>query len=292
MNTLNRLTGFVFESHVAHGAFVEISSGVGELLDHRAYSPDVARLVREVLVALPLLATHLRFEGRINLQFQGEGPIKLLVGQVDHHLQVRAMAKAPQDLAGGFADLLGGGVLALMIEPTSPGPAAPSQAIVPIRGERLSDALEAYFEQSEQLPTRIRIAVRGDRLAAFLLQRLPLLSLRDGEADWERLNILAATLGENELLDTEPLTLLRLLFAEDELRVLKPRPIEVRCRCSREGISRMLLSLGQDEVESLVAEQGQVEITCEFCGRQYLFSRHDAVGLFAAAGSEPAGTRH
>lgn len=292
MNTLNQLTGFVFENHVAHGAFVEISSGVGELLEARAYSPDVAALVREVLAAMPLLATHLRFEGRINLQFQGEGRMKLLVGQIDHHLQVRAMAKAPPDLAGGFTALLDGGVLALMIEPSASSSAHPSQAIVLIRGQRLSDALEAYFEQSEQLPTLIRIAVRGDRLAAFLLQRLPLLSLRDGEAEWERLSLLAATLGEDELLDTEPQVLLRRLFAEDDLRVLSPKAIDVQCRCSRDRISRMLLSLGQEEVDSIIAEQGQVEITCEFCGRQYHYSRLEAVELFAAAGTEPGFTRH
>lgn len=304
----NRVTGFIFENHLAHGAFVEISSGVAEMLEPRHYSPDVRRLISEAVAAMPLLATHLKFEGRINLQFQGDGGkglrsarrgdqvipphMSLLVAQIDHTLKVRAMAKAPPDLAGGFRDLLFGGLLALMLEPDPDSPRQPSQALVMIEGERLSDALEGYFNQSEQLPTLIRLAADGDRVAGFMLQRLPLEDAQGSQEDWEHLQVLASTLDAGELLGTEPATILRRLFGEAPIRLFEPRPVSVACRCSQASIENMLLSLGVDEVQTIVAEQGKVEITCEFCGRQYLFQPADVQALFSAAGARPTQTRH
>ena len=288
---MNRLTGFLFENKVAHGAFVEISEGVAEMLGHRAYSADVRDLIGQAMAAMPLLATHLGFEGRINLQFQGEDAMKLLVAQVDHHLEVRAMAKAPAELQGTFTGLLHGGVLALMLEPHGQNREA-SQALVPIEGASLAQSLEAYFVQSEQLPTLIRLAADGDRLRGFMLQRLPLEDAQGSEEDWEHVSILAATLKPEELLQADPATLLGRLFAEEELRLFEPRPVNVACRCSRAGIARLLLSLGREECDSIIAEQGRISITCEFCGKDYVFNPVEAAELFVAAGSVPSNTRH
>ena len=288
---MNRLTGFLFENNVAHGAFVEISEGVAEMLGHRAYSADVRDLIGQAMAAMPLLATHLGFEGRINLQFQGEDAMKLLVAQVDHHLEVRAMAKAPAELQGTFTGLLHGGVLALMLEPHGQNREA-SQALVPIEGASLAQSLEAYFVQSEQLPTLIRLAADGDRLRGFMLQRLPLEDAQGSEEDWEHVSILAATLKPEELLQADPATLLGRLFAEEELRLFEPRPVNVACRCSRAGIARLLLSLGREECDSIIAEQGRISITCEFCGKDYVFNPVEAAELFVAAGSVPSNTRH
>jgi molecular chaperone Hsp33 len=268
----------------------------------------VRRLISEAVAAMPLLATHLKFEGRINLQFQGDGGkglrsarrgnveipphMSLLVAQIDDNLKVRAMAKAPPDLSGGFKDLLYGGLLALMVEPDPDSSRQPTQALVMIEGERLSDALEGYFNQSEQLPTLIRLVADGDRVAGFILQRLPLEHTQATQEDWEHLHMLASTLSESELLNTEPTTILRRLFGEEPIRLFDARPVSVACRCSQASIENMLLSLGVDEVQTIVAEQGKVEITCEFCGRQYLFQPAAVQALFAAAGAEPTQTRH
>ncbi|MDB5974887.1 MAG: Hsp33 family molecular chaperone HslO [Nevskia sp.] len=288
---MNRLTGFVFENKVAHGAFVELSEGVGEMLGRRAYSGDVRSLLGEAMAAMPLLATHLGYEGRINLQFQGEDAVKMLVAQVDHHLEVRAMAKAPEELQGSFTGLLQGGVLALMLEPNAEHRES-TQASVPIEGTSLAQALEAYFIQSEQLPTLIRLAADGDRLRGFLLQRMPLEDAKGGEEDWEHVSILAATLKPEEMLQADPATLLARVFAEEEVRVFEPRPVTVACRCSRAGISRLLLSLGREECDSILAEQGRIAVTCEFCGKEYAFTQLETAELFAAAGSVPSNTRH
>lgn len=297
---MNVLTPFAFDNHVAHGAIVRIRTGVAELLDQRAYSPAIRQLLGEAMAAMPLLATHLNFEGRINLQFQGlpatrtiaAARTQLLVAQIDHQLRVRAMAKAPSDLEGSFRELLEGGVLALMVEPAG-GRRAPTQAVVLIEGERLEESLEAYFLRSEQLPTMLRLAVRGDQLAGFLLQRMPIESARGSEDDWQHLRVLAQTLSRDELLDTEPDRLLMNLFADaPPLRRFDPREVRVACNCDRAGISRLLIALGREEVDAIVADQNQASVTCEFCGRHYSFTPQEAVDLFTAAASEPAGTRH
>ncbi len=297
---MNRLTTFAFENHVAHGALVQLKVGVGDLLGHRDYSPAIRELLGQALAAMPLFATHMNFEGRINLQFQGlpetrsiaKAKTDLLVAQIDHHLRVRAMAKAPSDLEGSFQELLEGGVLALMMEPRgSERPA--SQALVLIEGEKLQNALEHYFERSEQLPTLIRLAVRGDEVAGFMLQRMPLESAKGSQEDWEHLRILATTVKDEELLGDETTHLLGKLFSDaPELRVFESREVKVACNCDRAGISRLLISLGQDEVKSIIEEQGKVSVTCEFCGVDYAFTQEETIELFAASDSAPPDTRH
>lgn len=291
----NLLTPFQFNNHIAHGAFIEIDTGVAEMLDRREYGDDVRTLVGQAMAAMPLLATHARFDGRINLQFQGEGSVKLLVAQVtqsgDTPLQVRAMAKAPMPVEGSYTQLLGNGVLALMLEPASDSQPI-RQAMVPIDGRSLSESLESYFAQSEQLPTLIRLAASRDRLCGFLLQRLPLEHTTADQAQWQDLAMLAGTLLSDELLATPPQTLLRRLFADQAYAVQPPRPVSVGCRCSRESISLLLLSLGREEVEAIVADQGRIAVTCEFCGREYLYSKSDAVTLFAAEGSAQSTLKH
>jgi len=287
----NRMQRFLFDSHVAHGAFVELSDGLDAMLGHRDYGADVRSLVAQTLGALPMLATHLSFEGRISLQFQGDGVVKLLVGQIDHHLQLRAMAKAEPGATGNFAELLEEGRLALMLEPADRD-RPPSQAFVPIVGQTLAQALEGYFEQSEQLPTLIRLASDQGRVRGFLLQRLPERDAKVTDHDWEHLWHLASTLTDAELLAETPETLLRRLFHEEAVLLLDPQPVEVSCRCSPDGIARLLLSLGEDEVDSILEEQGKVEVTCEFCGREYHYTPLQARELFAAAGTQPSETRH
>ncbi len=325
---MNLLIPFQFDNHIAHGAFVVIDSGAAEMLDMRAYDPAVRGLVAQTMAAMPLLATHTRFEGRINLQFQGgasrlaskarsdaartgstgsdpvgddrveaskTGGIKLLVAQIVQRegapLTVRAMAKAAPKIDGSYAELLSDGVLALMLEPADED--QPSrQAMVPIDGHSLSESLEGYFAQSEQLPTLIRLGATGDRMAGFMLQRLPLEHTKATEEVWEHLAILAGTLSADELLAADPETIMRRLFANEDWHLQTPQPINIACRCSREGISLLLLSLGRAEVDKIVAEQGKVEVICEFCGKDYSYSRSDAATLFVAEGSEQSVLKH
>lgn len=289
---MNALTGFKFDNHVAHGAFVELGEGVGELLAHRNYGPQLRALIGQAMAAMPLLGLHMRFEGRINLQFQGDGPMKLLVAQIDNALNVRGMAKAPAELSGTFTEMLWDGILSLMIEPDVNSTIPPSQAVVLIEGDSLAQALEGYFDRSEQLPTMFRLVADGDRLRGFMLQRLPLEHAKGTQDDWEHLLTLAATLTDQELLEVSPERLLRRLFVEEDVQLFEPRPVHISCRCSRTSVGRMLQSLGRKEVESIIAEQGKVGVTCEFCGREHVFTPTDVAGLFANLVTPEKETRH
>lgn len=286
------VTPFLFERRNVRGAWVEIETGVADILGHRNYSPDVRRLVGESCVAITLLAAQTAFKGRLSLQFQhGRGPLKLLVAQSDPDLNVRGMAKADPAAAGTLDRLMNGGVLGLVVEAARGG--QNYQALVQAQGDTLAQALERYFLQSEQLATRLCFAGEADRLRGLLIQRLP---ARHGEEDaehWQHLETLFATLSPAELAGAAIAELMLKLFPGEDIRVFRPKPVQLVCRCSHASISAMLVSLGRKELEGLVLERGEVEVTCEFCGKSYRYSAPEMQQLFQAteARAGPA-TRH
>lgn len=299
----NRLTEFLLPELGVRGAIVEFESGVDTMLGSRPYPEAVRQLLAQAVAAMPLLASHTKLDGRISLQFQsgsGHGAVQLLVAQIEcgRHggepqptLRVRGMAKSAADASGGFVELLQGGQLGLLLEPDNGGQTY--QALVPIEGRRLSDALEFYFAQSEQLPTRLRLAYGNGQIRGLLLQRLPLSEIGSSEDNWQHAEILFATLQETELAATPALTVLRRLFHAETLRVFDAQQVQLACRCSRDGIAAMLLSLGAAEIEEHLREHEGFEVTCEFCGREYRFSGDEARGLFLASHLQPSNqTRH
>lgn len=273
------LTQFLFEGQGARGAVVDIRSGLQDMLDSRPYANDVRKLLGEALAASPLLASHLKFDGRINLQFQGGGAVKLLVTQIDNALKLRGMAKADSDAVGDFRSLLGEGMLALMLEPHR---GQSYQAMVSLEGADLAAALENYYTQSEQLPSLIRLAASDERLCGMMLQRMPGHDAETDDAYWEHLTGLFATLQPAELLAATPQLLLHRLFHAETLRVFDPRPVTLACSCSRASISVLLLSLGEKELNPLLADRGKVEVTCEFCGKAYDYAEIEVRELLAA----------
>lgn len=277
---MNQLQELLFPERGVRGAYVDLREGIDELLSWRQYPPAIYHMLGQALAASPLLASHLKFEGRINLQFQGSGPLKLLVTQIDHALVLRGMARADADADNGFEALMSGGTLALLLEPARGSQSY--QAIVDIRGDTLADALQGYFAQSEQLPTFIRLAAGPDRFCGLMLQRLPASEVRNGDEHWEHLQILASTLTEQEMLAVDGETLLRRLFHEEDRRMFEPRPVNLRCRCSHGAISAMLLGLGEQELAPVLLQEGKISVTCEFCGRLYDYSEIEMRELFAA----------
>ena len=286
---------FVFEHRNVRGTWLEIETGVAEMLGHRNYSPDVRQLVAEACAAAPLLAASIQFDGRLSLQFQAPSdagplpaPLKLLLAQADAALNTRGMAKADAQAAGTLQQLMAGGVLGLLLE--GQGKAPNYQALVEIRGETLAAALEGYFAQSEQLPTRLCLASTSERLAGLLIQRLPARVSDDDDGHWAHLGALFNTLSTIELAENPIETLLPKLFPGEDIRVFEARPVRLACHCDHASISALLLSLGRDEIVPLVQERGVVEVTCEFCGKAYQHSVQQIHDLFAAA-AEPAGER-
>ncbi|HUP92541.1 MAG TPA: Hsp33 family molecular chaperone HslO [Solimonas sp.] len=282
---IDALTELLFPDHNVRGAYVDLRGGIAQMLGWRSYAPDVAHLLGQSLAAAPLLASHSKFDGRISIQFQGAGPVKLLVTQIDAQFELRGMAKAAPDAHGGLQDLLKDGLLALLLEPSRG--AQHYRALVPVEGATLGEALENYFSRSEQLETFIRLAAAPERFCGLMLQALP---PRQGQADaqgWEHLRTLAGTLTEAEMLEVDGMTLLHRLFHAEDRRILDPRPVRLACRCSHASISNMLLSLGEKELEPLIEERGKVDVTCEFCGREYSYTDLEVRSLFAAARSGP-----
>lgn len=286
----DRLVPFLIENRGVRGFAVEIEGGIADMLGWRKYSADIAALLGQALAATPLLAADLRDEGRFNVQFKGHGALQLLVTQIDAQLKLRGMAKSTPGAAGSFETLMQGGQLACLMEPRAG--AESYQAIVEIHGVSLAQALEGYFDQSAQLPTRIRLASSPRKFAGVLIQRQPEgIGLEPG--NWEHVQALFATLGEAELIEADSLTILRRLFAEDDVRVFQSRPVQMACRCDHSGISAMLLALGEEELREVIRERGQIDVTCEFCGRHYGFGLAELNNLFSAANIAPSGqTRH
>ena len=281
---MNRLVPFLIENRGVRGFAVEITEGIPELLGWRDYSPDVLRLLGHAIAATPILAADVGKDARFNLQFQGAAgqPLKMLVVQTNQQMQLRGMAKVEPGTEGDFHQLMAGGTLACMLEPKSGG-ADRYQALVEILGDKLSEALEIYFVQSEQLRTRICLGASPNKFAGLMVQRLP-----EGcsDDDWLHVYHLFQTLQEPELLGVDAETLLRRLFAEDTVRVFPSRPIALQCQCSHAQISAMLIGLGEAELHPLLVEKGRVDVTCEFCGKNYGYREVEVRELFAGAKAE------
>lgn len=279
MSDADRLYRFLFEHTAIRGNLVYLDATWRAIRDAHPYPAAVRALLGEALAAVPLLAATIKLEGALILQVQGTGPIRTLVVQTTHDQKVRGLARWSGEVAsaGTLPDLFGTGHLALTIERRD---GRPYQGIVPLEEDRLAGAIERYFRDSEQLPTRLWLAADEERVAGLLLQRLP--SPERDDEDWRRIGMLAETLTPAELTGQSSTNLLYRLFNEERVRLFEPEPVAFRCGCSRGRIATTLKMLGAAEVESIIAEQGAVEVTCEFCNRLYRFDAVDIGQLFAA----------
>src|SRR5688572_6075145 len=258
-----------------------------ELRQHQDYPPAVQVLLGEAIAAVVLLAATLKFEGTLTLQLQGKGLVSLLVAQCTHDFRVRGMARHdPVGDAAGFRSLAGEGQIVVTVESKDRG--SSYQGVVPITGDSLAESLEAYFLQSEQLPTRVRLTSTPGVVAGMLVQRIAGVGGKQAPADpaaleeaWMKADHAMLALTSAELLadDIEP-RLVR-MFGDDEVRVFSGHDVMHECRCSRARVANVLRSLGIEEVRSVIAEQGAVTVTCEFCQKPYKFDPIDAEQLFA-----------
>jgi molecular chaperone Hsp33 len=237
------------------------------------------------------------------LQLQGDGAVHLLLAQCTSGLGVRGLVRYREDeipsngsASAAVGDLVGAGNLTVTLQ-TDDG-AQRYQGIVPISGARLADSLEVYFQNSEQLPTRLWLYADAQGVSGMLLQRLPGEGgggpgARAAEVDdaWRRVQLIGDTLTSAELRTLTDAQILHRLFNEDDLRLFEPSPVYFRCRCSRERVSGMLQGLGEAETRSVLEERGAVEVRCDFCNRAYTFDAVDVARLFNASASSDGGGR-
>jgi len=291
---------FVVEQQSVRGQFVRLGPAWLALREHADYPEPVRRLLGEAVSAAVLLASTLKFEGELTLQLQGNGGVRLLVAQCTHDFRVRGVARFERERIAddaNFASLAGEGTIVVTIETGKQ--ASRYQGIVPIGGGSLAASLEHYFENSEQLPTRVVLGADDFGTAGLLVQRMPGqggvagegLSL-EAEADRTFAAACEAMVGvhSDELLVRPAAELMRRTFAGLDLRLHGSHAVNFRCRCSAERVEGMLRSLGASEVESIVTEQGQVTVTCEFCHKPWGFDAVDVSRLFGAAADQPPGS--
>jgi len=283
-DTLNR---FILETTNVRGEWVHLDATWQALLERYAYPPVVRDLLGQALAAVALLSATIKFDGSLILQVTGSGPVNLLVVQASGHGTVRGLARWQSEVpAGDLAAQFGDGRMVMTIDPGQGRERY--QGIVPLEGASLSAALEGYFTRSEQLPTRLWLAADGQRAAGLLLQALPGED-RDPDA-FHRAVTLADTLKDQELLELPVQTLLHRLYHEEDVRLLDGSPVSFRCGCSRERVGEMLRNLGRPEVDSILEDEGRVEVNCEFCNAGYRFDAVDVEQLFTE-GEPPPGSR-
>lgn len=300
---MDELHRFVFEGLPVRGLLVRLSASWREMLARRADAPypaPVRVLLGEMTAAGVLMQSNIKFDGALELQVQGDGAVRLAVVEVQSDLRFRATAQVVGDVDDGDAlqallNPSGGARCAITLDPRRSS-SQRYQGIVPLHDEfgrplpTLGAVIEHYMRQSEQLETRLWLGADDTMAAGLLLQRLPASADRPVEAtdeDFGRIVHLASTLKRDELLGLDAGTLLRRLFWQEPLRRFEPSRPRFACRCARERVAAMLRGLGREEVDSIVAERGEVEVGCEFCGARYRFDPIDAQRLFIPQADQP-----
>ncbi len=318
---MSELHKFLFEGLPVRGMLVRLTDGWQEVLKRRetvgAHPPELRALLGEMAAAGVLMQANIKFNGALVLQIFGDGPVKLAVAEAQPDLSFRATAKLVGEVPAGakleaMVNVNGQGRCAITLDPKDKFPGQqPYQGVVPLYGDqreplqKLSEVLEHYMLQSEQLDTKLVLAANDEVAAGLLIQRLPV----QGEGNLEgsgktarneddiglsdaynRISILASTLTSEELLTLDADTIMRRLFWEETVRRFEPQQPKFACTCSRDRVGQMLKGLGREEVDSVLAERGDVEIGCEFCGLQYHFDAVDVAQLFSGSLAQVGGS--
>ncbi len=323
---------FIFEGLPVRGVLVRLTDAWSQILQRRAantttgaYAQPVQNLLGEMVAAGVLMQSNIKFDGALILQIAGDGPVKLAVAEVQSDLSLRATVNLQTDVKDSatlsqMVNVHNQGRCAITLDPNNKFPGQqPYQGVVPLFDDsgqplqQLSAVLEHYMLQSEQLDTTLVLAADGAVAAGLLIQRLPVMGEKnlagsmvsqDNEDQiglnehYNRISILAKSLKREELLTLDVETILRRLFWEETITRFEPLQGDAAprfaCNCSRERVARMIVGLGQEEANSIVAERGDIEVGCEFCGAQYRFDAVDAAQLFVAPEqiTEGVGLRH
>ncbi|AYC20894.1 33 kDa chaperonin [Dickeya dianthicola] len=272
----DQLHRYLFENHAVRGELVTVSDTFQQMLTNHDYPVPVKNLLGEMLVATSLLTATLKFSGDITVQLQGDGPLKLAVINGNHQQQMRGVARLQGDIAADSSlhDMIGNGYLVITITPTE---GERYQGVVGLDGDNVAACLENYFQQSEQLPTRlfIRTGEHNDRqcAAGMLLQVLP--AQHGNREDFDHLTQLTATVKGEELFGLPADEVLYRLYHQENVTLYEPQPVAFRCHCSRERCADALMALSVDEVSDILAQDGQIDMHCDYCDSHYLFSAQD-----------------
>ena len=314
---MSELHKFLFDGLPVRGVIVRLTDAWQEILKrrrtddaHATWPWPVTRLLGEMAAASTLMQANIKFNGALIMQIFGEGPVKVAVAEVQQDLSLRVTAKVVGEVAADahlqqLVNIHGRGRCAITLDPKDrlPGQQA-YQGVVPLNAShaggqpQLSDVLEHYMRQSEQLDTRLVLAADEKVAAGLLIQRLPAegdanlkgMEVEDQMEHFNRIATLAGSLTSDELLQLDVETILRRLFWQEKILRFDPHTPRFACTCSRERVAGMIRGLGQEEADSILEERGDIDVSCDFCGQHYRFDAVDAAQIFMAPGDRPPPT--
>lgn len=276
----DQLHRYLFENHAVRGELVTVSETWQQMLQNHDYPQPVKNVLGELLVATSLLTATLKFDGDITVQLQGDGPLTLAVINGNNKQQMRGVARMQGEIPhdADLKTLVGNGYLVITITPED---GERYQGVVGLEGDTLAACLEDYFMRSEQLPTRLFIRtgdVEGKAAAGgMLLQVLPAQNAQ--EEDFNHLATLTETITAEELLNLPANDVLWRLYHEEEVTLYDPQAVEFKCTCSRQRCADALKTLPEDEINSIIEEDGEIDMHCDYCGSHYVFSAMDITAL-------------
>jgi molecular chaperone Hsp33 len=278
---------FQLERAGVSGALVRLDQSWQQIRTHVDCRGPLADLLGSTVAASALFASSIKFEGRLSIHLRDSGALRLLFADCTHDGRLRGIARMDGAPPKTRIRLERGARLAITIENAITD--TRYQGLVPVEDEDLASAFEGYFERSEQLPTRIVLGATDGRCGGLMVQQIAGSGgIAMGDEDgWNRVCHLLATLTERELLDLPPEQVLLRLFHEEEVRLQPAQTLSFECTCSRTRVEDMLRSLGRAESDSVLAEQGSIQVTCEFCNRRYVLDETDVAALFADAPEVP-----
>jgi len=317
---MSELHKFLFEGLPVRGNIVRLTDAWTEILSRRraddaasTWPWPVVELLGEMAAAGALMQSSIKFNGALVMQIFGEGPVKVAVAEVQHDLSLRVTAKVVGEVAAGahlqeLVNVNGRGRCAITLDPKDrlPGQQA-YQGVVPLNATsgsgspRLADVLEHYMRQSEQLDTKLVLAANESVAAGLLIQRLPAeggnhlaagpqMDAAEQLEHFNRIAMLAGSLTAKELLELDVETILRRLFWEEKLLRFDAQTPRFACTCSRERVAGMIRGLGAEEAEGILAERGEIDVSCDFCGQHYRFDAVDAAQIFTSPWDRPPGS--
>ena len=272
---------FLFENLDIRGRLVCLTRAWQRVTEGRGYPAPIVELLGHSIALTAMLGANQKDAGRVSLQVQGSGPVRLLLADCTAALQIRGMAQYEALAEASFNErsLLGDGRLSVTLEDLKGGRLY--QSLMPLEGESLEQVFEQYLSQSEQLPSFLRLHADRNAVCGLLLEKLPGAGGRDADG-WDRVRHLAGTLRLDETRDAQPYDLLTRMFPEELMRVFRLHAVEYHCPYDVDKVKDMLRGLGRAEVESILAEQGEIVIRNEICNHEYRFDAGAVRKMFAA----------
>ena len=279
---MDKIHRFLIDESNVRGELVQLEESWQALIATTDYPEPVRQMLGEAYAAVALLSATIKYKGTLVVQVNGGKPLNLLVVQATSEGHLRGMARWTGDIdtvPATINDMFGpDATLVITVQPEE-GKGERYQSIVNLEGDSLSESLTAYFEQSEQLKTRLELAVGEKSVAGLLVQKLP--GEAKDEDGWNRASMLTETIQQAELLDLSVEVILNRLFNQEVVRLFEGDDLRFKCSCSQQKVENMLIGLGKEETDATMKEQGSIDVDCDFCNTHYSIDEVDLARIFS-----------